>query len=188
MANEEAKFREAAYFLGTMKSSIHDRTAFVYNFSAFITAARSVVQYALDECPKNTPARTWYDTYISNTDMIRYFKDKRDINIHEEPVVPSAAYHVCSTIPLSISGTCSVSVLARDNYGNLVEKETAASHAAEEAIARPVPPPPVGSTESVRYFLPDRNTENLVDLGERYINELIAFLAAGRAAGHIPNA
>ena len=184
MANEEQKFREAAYFFGMMKTNINDRTAFVYNFSAFITAARSVVQYAFEECKPTTAARTWYDSYVSRTDMIRYFKDKRDINIHEEPVVPNVAYSVAASVHLFVSGTCSVKVMAHDSDGNLVEKTTPASEAAEKAIASPTPEPI--SNESVRYFLSDRKDDNLVVLGEKYINELIAFLKAGRTAGFVP--
>jgi hypothetical protein len=184
MANEDAKFREAAYFLGVMKSSINDRNAFVYNFSAFITAARSVVQYALEECKPDPAAKTWYDNYVASTDLIRYFKDKRDMNIHEEPVVPNAAFSAEVSMHLSVSGTCSVKVFSRDAEGNLVEKPTPASDAAEQAIASPPPKPQ--STESVRYYLADRKADDLVDLAENYIDELIAFLKVGRAAGHIP--
>jgi len=185
MANEDEKFREAAYFFGVMKAQVNDRNAFVYNFSAFITAARSVVQYALEECKTTTTGKTWYDNYVSGTDLIRYFKDKRDVNIHEEPVVPNAAYTVEATMHLSISGTCSVKVFARDADGNLVEKATPASEAAEKAIASPPPNP--ANKESVRYFLADRKNEDLVVLAEGYINELIAFLRAARAAGHVPS-
>jgi hypothetical protein len=186
MANEEQKFREAAYFLGVMKANVNDRNAFIYNFSALITAARSVVQYAFEECRPDPTARAWYDNYISNTDMIRYFRDKRDINIHEEPVLPNAAYHVEATMHLTISGTFSVKVLTRDSDGNLVEQSTAASDAAERAIAAPAPRPTSENKVSVRYFLADRKNDDLIDLAETYMNELIAFLHAARAAGYVP--
>jgi hypothetical protein len=184
MANEDEKFCEAAYFFGVMKSNINDRNAFVYNFSAFITAARSVVQYAFEECKTTPTAKAWYDNYVSSTDLIRYFKDKRDVNIHEEPVVPNAAYSVEASMHLSLSGTCSVKVFARGAAGNLVEKPTPASDAAEKAIASP--PPKSESKESVRYFLADRKNDDLIVLAEGYINELIAFLGAARTAEHLP--
>lgn len=184
MANEDAKFREAVYFFGVMKININDRNAFVYNFSAFITAARSVVQYALEECKPNTASKQWYDNYVANTDMIRYFKDKRDVNIHEEPVVPNAAENYDATIALTVSGTASVSVVARDVAGNIVTKSTPASEAAEKAIASPTPMP--ATKEGVRYFFPDRPNDDLIVLAENYINELVAFLKAARDAGHLP--
>jgi len=165
-------------------ANINDRNAFVYNFSAFITAARSVVQYALEECKTTTASKQWYDSYVANTDMIRYFKDKRNVNIHEEPVVPNAARKVEATINLTVSGTVSVKVMARNADGNLVEKPTPASKVAEEAIA--ASPPKQETTESVRYFFPDRRNDDLVDLAEDYLNELYAFLKAARAAGHLP--
>ena len=184
MANEDAKFREAAYFLGVMKSNANDRNAFVYNFSAFISAARSVVQYALEECKSNTASKQWYDNYVANSTMIRYFKDKRDVNIHEEPVVPNAAYKVELTIPLVISGSTSVKVMARDANGIFVEKSTPASDVAENSISTP---PSIRNTkDSVRYFLADRINDDLVFLAENYLNELFAFLRAARVAGHLP--
>ena len=116
--------------------------------------------------------------------MIRYFKDKRDVNIHQEPVVPNAAYSFEATIHLSISVTCSVKVFARDANGNLVEKPTPASDPAERAIASSPPKPE--NKESVRYFLGDRKNDDLIALAEGYVNELIDFLCAARSAGHIP--
>ena len=188
MANEDQKLREATYFFGIMKTKINDRNAFVYNFSAFITASRSIVQYAFEECRSDASARAWYDDYISNTDLIRYFKNKRDINIHESPLIPNAAYSVKATVHLAISGGCSVKVMARDANGNFMETPTPMSDEAELAIVTPTPTSSPQSKESVRYFLQDRRNDDLVDLAENYINELTAFLCAARAAGHVPTA
>lgn len=184
MAHEDAKWREAAYFLGVMKANINDRNAFVYNFSAFITAARSVAQYALEECKASAASKHWYDDYVAKTDMIRYFRDKRDVNIHEKPVVPNAAYGVEAATNLALSNTASVAVMARDANGNPDEKSTPASEAAAKALASPAPKPE--TNESVRYFFLDRQNDDVVVLAENYLNELIAFLNAARAAGHLP--
>lgn len=47
--NERYKIGEAKYFLARMEESIRDRMAFRYNLSAFLSAARSVTQYAYEE-------------------------------------------------------------------------------------------------------------------------------------------
>lgn len=188
MANEEAKFREAAFFFGRMKAELNDRNAFSYHFSAFINAGRSVVQYALEECKLKPGGQAWHDGYVGTTaaEMIRYFRDKRNLNIHEEPVVPNAAYHVEATLALSVGGSADVRVLFKDQDGNLVEKTTPASEAAEKAIAQPSPAPVGGTKESVRYFLGDRPADDLVDLGQKYLNELLAFLNTARNRGFVP--
>ncbi|MFH1304178.1 MAG: hypothetical protein ABIK07_24255, partial [Planctomycetota bacterium] len=135
MANEDQKFREAAYFFGIMKSNLNDRTAFVYNFSAFITASRSVVQYTFEECKSDKTAKEWYDDYVSRTDLIRYFKNIRDVNIHEEPVVPGAVHLISGSVNLTVSASCSVKVIVRDSEGNRLEEPTPMSEMAEKAIA-----------------------------------------------------
>ncbi len=186
MANEQQKFREAAYFFGVMKLNVEDRTAFIYNFSAFINAARTVVQYAAEECgPPPSSARSWYDNYVAGSELIRYFRDKRNLNIHDEPVIPNAAFSVSASSNLSIGGTVNVSVVSTGADGNVIRSDTPASDAAQYAISAPNP-----STQSdkptVRYFLADRPNEDLIDLSQDYLNALLAFLATGRREGHIP--
>src|SRR5271157_5214189 len=112
MANEEAKLREAAFFCGRMKAELNERNAFTYYFSAFINSGRCVVQYALEECKLKPGGQAWYDGYVGTAaaEMIRYFRDKRNLSIHEEPVIPNAAYHLEATLALSIGGSADVRV------------------------------------------------------------------------------
>src|SRR4030067_3783407 len=86
--HERYKICEAKFFLERMEESVHDRVAFRYYLSAFLSSARSVLQYAREES-KNTGGLDWYDTTVARSDVLGFFKDKRDVNIHGEPVNPS---------------------------------------------------------------------------------------------------
>jgi hypothetical protein len=44
-----AKLAEAEYFYGRMQAERYNDAAFLHNLSAFLAAARSVLQYALKE-------------------------------------------------------------------------------------------------------------------------------------------
>ena len=94
--HEQQKLDEANYFLGLMAAVINQPDAFRFLLSAFLGAARSVLQYALleaDTTPKSSPpsaGKTWYDAQVSGKPVIKFLKDKRDISIHRQPVAPVA--------------------------------------------------------------------------------------------------
>ena len=69
--NERYKIGEAKYFLARMEESLHDREAFLYNLSAFGTAARSVTQYAKEESQKKG-RQLWYYKTIAGYDLLSY--------------------------------------------------------------------------------------------------------------------
>ncbi len=63
---ERDKIIEAEYFYTRMKQEQKDRDAFRYNLSAFLSAARSVLQYALKEAETRTGGQQWYDNQVSS--------------------------------------------------------------------------------------------------------------------------
>ena len=65
------KIREAKFFLARMEESLHDREAFRYYFSAFLTAARSVTQYAREES-RSKGRQQWYDETVAGNDELSY--------------------------------------------------------------------------------------------------------------------
>jgi hypothetical protein len=69
--NERYKIGEAKYFLARMEESLHDREAFLYNLSAFRTAALSVTQYAKEESNKKGK-QLWYYKTIAGYDLLSY--------------------------------------------------------------------------------------------------------------------
>ena len=49
----QQKYNEAEYFLGMMEENDENRQRFKYNFSAFVSAARSITFVLQKERPKN---------------------------------------------------------------------------------------------------------------------------------------
>jgi hypothetical protein len=68
--NERYKIGEAKFFLARMEKSVHDREAFQYYLSAFLTAARPVLQYAKEEsCKKGR--QQWYEETVAGNDVLK---------------------------------------------------------------------------------------------------------------------
>jgi hypothetical protein len=79
MAHEKRKLAEARYFYSLMRQEVNDREKFTFNLSAFLSAARSVLLYAL-ETPKNkNGGQQWYDNHIAASSVLSFFRDKRDL-------------------------------------------------------------------------------------------------------------
>lgn len=78
------KLAEAGYFLGQMQANEEFDEPFRYNLSAFLTAARSVLQFAQKEV-EGAPGQSWYEGLMQK-DLLRYMKGVRDDNIHAKSV------------------------------------------------------------------------------------------------------
>src|SRR5436309_11754921 len=61
--------------------------SFTRELSAFMSAARSVLRYALEEAKLKPGGQHWYDQAMAGP-LLSFFKDKRDISIHKRPVDP----------------------------------------------------------------------------------------------------
>jgi len=69
--NERYKIGEAKFFLAKMEESLHDSKTFRYYLSAFLTAARSVTQYAREET-KAKGRQQWYEETIAGNDVLSH--------------------------------------------------------------------------------------------------------------------
>ena len=169
--SKKAKIKEAEYFLARMKEEQNNREHFVHNLSAFLSSARSVLQYAERESDPGENqnakpgAKTWYDDLMSSSRILKFFKCKRDINIHEEPVKPSA--HFQATFKEKIGISESIIAVLKDKDGKIKSKISSAP-------PKPKPEKPETSVElEVRYKFSDwTGDEDVITLCEKYIQEL----------------
>jgi hypothetical protein len=89
---EDKKIREAHFFyalaLNEERKVNDDRDTFEHFLSAFLSASRSVLQYAHNEAVLGgrPGGPIWYETTMSGSSVLQYFKEKRDANIHAQPV------------------------------------------------------------------------------------------------------
>jgi len=113
---EKTKLGEAKYFYSQMSANFNDSEKFTYDLSAFLSSARSVLQYALEEAKSKNGGQVWYDRRVSASNILSFFKDKRNLNIHYEPVHPIR--HVNASITEKIGISDSISVVVRNTEEN----------------------------------------------------------------------
>ena len=85
--HERSKLTEARHFLDRMYVEHGNPVAFALELSAFMGAARSVLQYACKEAQLKPGGQQWYDQTMANP-LLCFFRDLRNNSIHEMPVKP----------------------------------------------------------------------------------------------------
>jgi hypothetical protein len=176
--DEQAKIEEARYFLGQICATVNHRDQFNHNLSAFLSAARSCLQYAHKEASAKPGGQAWYDGQVAGKPVAKFFKDKRDINIHVKPVKPSAKIAVSLSDHLFVSDSVSFIIQRKD--GTI-----------EMPALQPAPPPPPAPTEPApsvqyQYFFQDwLGHEDVITACELYINEVQAIVSDGNANGFV---
>lgn len=174
------KLAEADYFLGRMQAVANEPVAFKYELSAFLAAARSVLQYACAESKDSNASaasKAWYDGQVTGKAVVRFFKDKRDISIHHTPIVPRTDASIAVHDVARVSETVSIQVVHED--GTVEPLRTFTSE--------PVPPvePPAPTVTYTHYFSDWPGSEDILTLCAAYLSELRAIVADGVAKGFL---
>lgn len=173
---EQEKIDEAAHFRQRMAQVESDDVAFRYELSAFLSAARSVLQYARKEAAPKAGGKVWYDARMTSSRVLQFFKSERDLNVHAEPVVPQRA------IEVSIQEHVRVSVVERWTLKGPNGEVVAQGGSAPGATPAPAAPAP--ATVVYRYFFPDwTGHEEVPVLCNLLLNELRDVVAEGRQRG-----
>ena len=115
---ELQKTIEANYFLRRITEESHDYEGFRHNLSAFLTASRSALQYALEEARQKAGGQQWYDASMNSDPALPFLRDKRDINIHEAPI----AVNLHITIPATFISRGSLTARHTDKDGKLIDE------------------------------------------------------------------
>ncbi len=179
--HETAKVEEAEYFLKQMADCEEDRQAYKYNLSAFLQASRSVLQFAHKECQPVPVALSWYESQVGGNRLVQFFKDRRDVSIHEHPIRPimELKASIEETIHL---GFAADAVVIRD--GKVVPSE-----------GRPIAGFPVGTNwpypsrvimGGAYKFSEWRGDDDVPTLCRQYLDELKQIIADGQSKGYLP--
>ena len=175
---ERKKFKEMKHFYSKMIEEQEHRENFVYNLSAFLSSARSILQYALLEAETKPGGKWWYDNRISSSPIIKFFKDKRDINIHEEPINPLVYFKKIIKGMLRLSG--SLSLIAYDKEGNIIQQYSS---------DKPDPTQKESQSQEVREikynFKNWGGSDDVLTLCQSYIQELENVIKDGLNKGFI---
>ena len=175
--HELNKINEAEYFNSRMVETREKRDEFRYNLSAFMAAARSVLQYALSEARGKPGGQAWYDQQVAGNRVVAFFKDKRDIEIHEKPVLIRADIGISLSETVVISD--SVAVVLKDGDGNMIQLSRTEPQG-------PTSPPPSSSVISVIYKFSDwMGEEDVLQLCDAYLKEIRNIVAEGKTKGFL---
>jgi len=166
--SKRTKIKEAEHFLSKMKTEQDNRENFEFNLSAFLSAARSVLQYAFEELKKvKTNEMMWYESSVSGSSIVGYFKDKRDTNIHEEPVRPRKDAEITITESAGVKESLSVEIKRSDG-----RVETKSILDDIETKQKPKKPKTSVVSKSTYRFNDWDGNEGVLTLCESYIKEL----------------
>jgi hypothetical protein len=172
MDRNEIKMLEARYFFKRMIAKAQAPQNFHFELSAFLSAARTVVQYVYEEA-KSKKALGWYEEAVKQYPQIRFFKDKRDLNIHAEPVAMDLTIDVFMSDTISIND--SMSLVLREEDG-MVEQS-------EQKVRRPEAPIEKVPEILYRHVFSDIPDQDVLDLSRKYLDELDQFVKAGIGRG-----
>ena len=159
------KTNKAESYLEDMKSSSTDPESFFKNLSSFIITARSVIQYALKEIDDNKNGKKWFDNYVSDKKKIfPYFRDKRDPEIHENPIEHG--------IVIKMGRTVCITIFIIDPNNPFPDITT-------------VTPCVKSTTLPKKYYFRDNPDMEIIQLSTRYIQEIKDFVTEGMGLGYI---
>jgi hypothetical protein len=179
--HEDSKIAEAEHFLGKLNSADHEHVRF--ELSAFLTAARSALQYALEEAQTKAGGKAWYDREVKADSVVAFLKQKRE-NIHERPVpMATDASVMLASSTLTLSGTVSMVVID----GKTGQRREIHSPPSTESM-QPVSPSEERrvpkTTVAFRYAFRDwSGGEDVPTLCARYLAEIKRIVADGRSRG-----
>jgi hypothetical protein len=176
--HEREKIKEAKYFYNKMLEEQGNKDNFRHNLSAFLSSARSVLQYALEVAKTKQGGNQWYGNRISAGYIIKFLKDKRDINIHAEPIQPQAHHKLTITHTLHLSDSLSITVT--DKNGNIKSQ-----YHSDEPEPKPKEPETPIVLETRYKFADWSGNEDIPTLCQIYVQELEDVVEDGIRKGFI---
>lgn len=174
---ENDKLAEAEHFLRELETC--DHSAVRHNLSAFLTAARSVLQYAREEARTKAGGQAWHDQEVKRDAVVAFLRDKRDLNVHERPVPMKTEADVNLSSTVTASATLSM-VVIDGRTGERREILPDESNPSGPMRERTIPKISV----TFRYEFCDwPGSEDVPTLCARYLTEVRRIVHDGRAQG-----
>lgn len=147
------KIREAEHFLCMMKQSFEDDDKFTFNFSAFVSAARSITFYLKKQYTRRKGFSEWYSPIVKKMredPELTYLKKVRNEDIHKETVQTGAT----RTVSIGISVV----------FGEPSPKS-------EQAKETEKPPKQI-SPKTIRRFFPKFGDMCIIEFCEKQLDKL----------------
>ncbi len=177
--HEKEKLEQAKQFLSQMEKEKENRKKFQNNLSAFLSSARSAVAYARKEAKSKPKGQEWYDKIIGGSQILKFFRDKRDKDIHDEPVIPIAHHKLGLNVVSNTKAALQITVISK---GGKIEKIPSAETAPGPKTNMPETP----VDYETKYKFDDwQGSEDVLDLCQKCVQELENVINAGVAKGFI---
>ena len=174
---EKSKLKEAGYFHSRMVSETDNRDHLLFDLSAFLSAARSVLQYAYKDAKTKGGGQQWYDNHITSSKVLAFFKEKRDFNVHTQPVPVNQHTSIQSTEVVRSSESTHIKKF--DQTGRLIGEYSSEP-------SEPPPAPEIPPKVTHRFTFPDwSETEDVLQLCHLYLNELQRVVEDGQNNGFL---
>ncbi|ALS09944.1 hypothetical protein ABE82_26375 (plasmid) [Paenibacillus peoriae] len=188
MGEVKDKFDEAQFFYGHMVQSCNEDsvTEFRYYLSAFLSAARSVQLY-VETKAKSTKRLKDHNKLVGNNPILGYFREKRNMSIHCTKVPTKQKIEIQMRASMALSIQSSIEITKYDRDGKLIEVLR------REPLKKSSGPKDnsgdISSTQTFSIYFNDRkeadDDEDVLTLGQRYIDELQRFIAEAEQFGLI---
>jgi hypothetical protein len=174
--HEYEKLEEARHFLERMRQATEPK-GFQFELSAFLSAARSALQYALEEAKSKTGGQKWYDA-VKSSPFVSFFKEKRNLSVHEAPVIPSFGVTIgVSALPIS-AGLAPVEVVTSEDQAQRCD--TPAENPS------PIVPPGQPAVVTYEYSFKDwSGPTDAIGLCGQYLVEVQTIVSDGVARGYL---
>ncbi len=179
--HEDSKLDQAVRFLARMRRAQdqHDKVEFTDQLAAFLSVARSVLQYVFTEAVKQKRQQAWYEKTTKAYPRIVFFKKERSFDVHERPVDPrrETSLEIHEGIALSHAAILPPRVSSGDVTVEPAEVAPPVAH-----------PPSEGHVEkTTRFFLAEwtAGPEDAIALAELYLEDIRAVVEDGRARGFL---
>jgi hypothetical protein len=173
--NESTKIEEAKHFLKRMREESQSPTEnFRYELSAFLSAARTVFQYAFNEAKAKPGGEVWYSAQIAANRYFQFFRDERNENIHKVPVIPQQNTSITpGTHQLTITGSRPIVERSDENKTPETLGPTNESRLETQPLSS-------GTTSYNYKFISWTGPEDVISLAQKYLDDLDQFVIAAR--------
>ncbi|OOC59062.1 hypothetical protein BBD40_25785 [Paenibacillus ihbetae] len=157
-----------------------------FNFflSAFLSAARSIIQYTYERA-EILGRKPDYNMLVSERPILRYFKGKRDINIHVQPVKSIQQVNIDLYSSVTVQTKESVRIQMIEADGSISRDETYETPASVQSRQEKDNDEP-GPVRSLHYRFDDwPGEEDVLELSKEYLVNLRTFVNNAHSTGLI---
>lgn len=168
--HEKMKYEEAIFFYSKMRET-PGRKEFRYYLSAFLSAARSILQYSMEEGKSKPDWQRWYEDKM-NSEIMKYFRDKRNFNIHTAPLPQNITLVINET--LSVEESLTIIKRNEDKLTVEFEKEVKNNNQPSKGSESKG-----ANVDIIHRFGDWKGNEDVLTLSEKYLVELENYIEEG---------